>query len=480
MDIDTLVNAQFNRAVEIVQGLPKTGPIQTGYEEKLAMYSLYKQATQGNVKTSRPGVWDMLGRAKWDEWAKHKDMDAREAQWRYVETLKKVLRKYPDRTIAKDLIAELDSFAGDPSNLVMSSHSNMGASTSFRGRASSSGSSRTQGSPPPARTALLEAQKQQFAHIQRPSDTTVFESSEDDESESDTDGEAENAPPPPPQPQQQRANSPPIVRPRSSLSSQHRYRTPVARSNVAYSPTRSPTRQGPMPVVAGVPLTQPQPRYAAPSAFAPLAQQHSVLAFSPQQTTHSLHPAYHPHMPPDAMTSYQGHPAYQDTPRSRSPPRGTNSMGLERAIVDIQASLAALRERMETIEHGGSFTSSYSSRRQSPPRRHSPLHPMLPFNLDPRSFGAWSVILTPLARSVVNVRHMLQVVRRNPTMIIIRRLMLDISFLLALLAVIRACWRRFGGRRREIISALSGIWIALVNGGQAPTRRERILVDRGI
>ncbi|KAJ1308608.1 hypothetical protein OPQ81_004306 [Rhizoctonia solani] len=490
MDIDALINAQFNRAVEIVQSLPKTGPIQTGYEEKLAMYSLYKQATQGNVKTSRPGVWDMLGRAKWDEWAKHKDMDAREAQWRYVETLKKVLRKYPDRTIAKDLIAELDSFAGDPNNLVMSSHSNVGASTSFHDRAetSSSGSSRTEGSPSPVRAALLEAQRQHFARIQRPADTGVFESSEDDgTTESDTDEEAENVPPPPapPQPQpQQRANSPPTVRPRSSMSSQYRYRTPVAQSG-AYSPTRSPTGQGPMPVVAGVPLTQPQPRYAAPSAFAPLAQQHSALAFSPQQPTHPLHPPYHPHMPPppEVTASYQGHahPGYQEIPRSRSPPRGTTSMGLERAIVDIQASLAALRERMETIEQGGSFTSSYSSRnRLSPPQRHSPLHPMLPFNLDPRSFGAWSVILTPLARLVMSARRMLQVVRRNPTMIIIRRLMLDISFLIALIAVIRACWKRFGGRRHEVISALGGMWIALVNGGQAPARRERILVDRGI
>ena len=32
------IDAQFDRAVQIVQGLPKTGPIQTGYEEKLAMY----------------------------------------------------------------------------------------------------------------------------------------------------------------------------------------------------------------------------------------------------------------------------------------------------------------------------------------------------------------------------------------------------------------------------------------------------------
>ena len=38
MDPRRLVDAQFDRAVEIVQGLPKTGPIQTGYEEKLTMY----------------------------------------------------------------------------------------------------------------------------------------------------------------------------------------------------------------------------------------------------------------------------------------------------------------------------------------------------------------------------------------------------------------------------------------------------------
>ena len=38
MDSRELIDAQFDRAVEIVQSLPKNGPIQTGYEEKLAMY----------------------------------------------------------------------------------------------------------------------------------------------------------------------------------------------------------------------------------------------------------------------------------------------------------------------------------------------------------------------------------------------------------------------------------------------------------
>lgn len=38
MDSRELIDAQFDRAVEIVQSLPKNGPIQTGYEEKLTMY----------------------------------------------------------------------------------------------------------------------------------------------------------------------------------------------------------------------------------------------------------------------------------------------------------------------------------------------------------------------------------------------------------------------------------------------------------
>jgi len=38
MDSHELIDAQFDRAVEIIQSLPKTGPIQTDYEEKLTMY----------------------------------------------------------------------------------------------------------------------------------------------------------------------------------------------------------------------------------------------------------------------------------------------------------------------------------------------------------------------------------------------------------------------------------------------------------
>ena len=58
-------NSRFERAVDMVQSLPRNGPIQTSYDDKLLLYSVYKQATEGNVKQSRPGLLDVLGRAKW-------------------------------------------------------------------------------------------------------------------------------------------------------------------------------------------------------------------------------------------------------------------------------------------------------------------------------------------------------------------------------------------------------------------------------
>ena len=82
-------------------------------------------------------MFDMLGRAKHDAWAKQKDLGTREAKLQYVETLVKVmvlflvvarrlpalwqvLRKYSDRTVAMDLVQELESY-GDPSDVIMSS-----------------------------------------------------------------------------------------------------------------------------------------------------------------------------------------------------------------------------------------------------------------------------------------------------------------------------------------------------------------------
>lgn len=54
-------------------------------EQKLRAYSLFKQATVGDVDGSRPGVFDMVGRAKYDAWAGVKGMSKQDAMAAYVK-----------------------------------------------------------------------------------------------------------------------------------------------------------------------------------------------------------------------------------------------------------------------------------------------------------------------------------------------------------------------------------------------------------
>ena len=58
---------------------------------------------------------------------------------------------------------------------------------------------------------------------------------------------------------------------------------------------------------------------------------------------------------------------------------------------------------------------------------------------------------------------------------IIRRLVLDASFMIALYMAARAGWRASGMRRREVLKALRLVWLALLGG-----KPKRVLVDRGV
>lgn len=56
----------------------------------LQLYSLYKQGTQGDATGSRPGVFDLVGRAKYDAWKELAGTDPQDAQQRYVELVAKL------------------------------------------------------------------------------------------------------------------------------------------------------------------------------------------------------------------------------------------------------------------------------------------------------------------------------------------------------------------------------------------------------
>ncbi len=71
---------KFAAATKDAVKLPK----EPNNDDKLEIYSLYKQATEGDVKGSRPGFLDIVGRAKFDAWAKKKGMTADAAMQAYV------------------------------------------------------------------------------------------------------------------------------------------------------------------------------------------------------------------------------------------------------------------------------------------------------------------------------------------------------------------------------------------------------------
>ncbi|KAI8447685.1 acyl CoA binding protein-domain-containing protein, partial [Phakopsora pachyrhizi] len=94
-------------AVEIVGSLPKDGSDKPSQETQLEFYSLYKQGTIGDVNTTRPGMLDFTGKAKWDAWKGKEGLSQAEAKTKYVELLKGYLEKWSDQDQAKKFLEEV-------------------------------------------------------------------------------------------------------------------------------------------------------------------------------------------------------------------------------------------------------------------------------------------------------------------------------------------------------------------------------------
>ncbi len=76
----------FQTAAENVKSLtkrPDNGSL-------LSLYALFKQATEGDVKGSRPGMLDLKGRAKFDAWTKQKGTPAEKAMNQYVALVREL------------------------------------------------------------------------------------------------------------------------------------------------------------------------------------------------------------------------------------------------------------------------------------------------------------------------------------------------------------------------------------------------------
>ncbi|HSB36055.1 MAG TPA: acyl-CoA-binding protein [Thermoanaerobaculia bacterium] len=78
---------RFKEAAARVEKLSK----RPSNDQLLDLYGLYKQATEGDVSGSRPGMLDLKGRAKFDAWAGRKGTAKDDAMKRYVALVDKLV-----------------------------------------------------------------------------------------------------------------------------------------------------------------------------------------------------------------------------------------------------------------------------------------------------------------------------------------------------------------------------------------------------
>ena len=252
-----------------------------------------------------------------------------------------------------------------------------------------------------------------------------------------------------------------LGRPTSSVSS-HRYRTPIAGSHMTSPP---PTQ--------GIPEIQPRPSFETPSAFAPPETSRSPGGSYVGQYAEPLHSGL---VTPLNVypTQYRGHS--QSVPGNFAPGRPASRITLERAVEHLQAQVAALHERIETLEASRFLSKSLT---QPSPRGGSPNEGRGQLQWDFNDLGLWSLILNPISNSVEKIGSFTHFLARDesrtPFAIIVRRLCLDFSFLLCAVLITKYLWKESGIRRKEVRTALKMLWRAILG-----PKQRKIVVDKGV
>ena len=72
----------------------KTLTSKPGNDDLLFLYSHFKQASLGDVSGKRPGMLDMVGRAKYDAWARLKGLSKEQAMQKYVDKVNALLNTH--------------------------------------------------------------------------------------------------------------------------------------------------------------------------------------------------------------------------------------------------------------------------------------------------------------------------------------------------------------------------------------------------
>lgn len=81
------LKAAFDQAQKDV----KTLTSRPSNDDLLFLYAHFKQADTGDVQGKRPGLMDMVGRAKYDAWAKLSGMSSDDAMKAYTDKVQALL-----------------------------------------------------------------------------------------------------------------------------------------------------------------------------------------------------------------------------------------------------------------------------------------------------------------------------------------------------------------------------------------------------
>ena len=78
------LKARFEQAMVDVKGLSQ----RPSDDDMLALYALYKQATEGDVSGKKPGMFDFVARAKFEAWEGLKGKSTDEAMQSYIDKVR--------------------------------------------------------------------------------------------------------------------------------------------------------------------------------------------------------------------------------------------------------------------------------------------------------------------------------------------------------------------------------------------------------
>ena len=86
----TMPSEEFHTAAKEVRQLSK----KPNNEQLLHLYALYKQATEGDNTTEKPGMFDLKGKAKWEAWNSLKGKSKEDAEAEYIKWVAELKEQY--------------------------------------------------------------------------------------------------------------------------------------------------------------------------------------------------------------------------------------------------------------------------------------------------------------------------------------------------------------------------------------------------